>query len=426
MVVGNRLPAYGISFAKAATEQTSIEAGQTGLNLYRPSLSTRPRPAKVFAEGTLRSITPQVTAELKQHMGREAVAKAPPFPIKTFRGLVEHIARLSYLNPDHLLFYRGQNTDFLNKAGSTTIYPGIYRSENTSKEELRHRFALLEQAGKELVKRWRDSKLDGLRDIRQKTYVQWSILQHYSVLETPLLDITHSLRVACSFAQHDATSEHSIVYVLAMPQVTNRISINSEDDLVNVRLLSICPPSALRPHFQEGFLAGTTDVTWDFDNKTELDFRNRLIAKFSIPSGAKFWGSGFNSIPKSSLYPTKDKVLGICDGLRESLKTELQAGDLGEFMKAWTDLENYIVSEARGASIHGLSGRKLTLRDSIDLLLNLGTISVSVAAELQSLRQYRNVIVHSPSKVEPSSTAKSISLARELLAHLRSTRPLPR
>src|SRR5690606_38796111 len=155
-------------------------------------------------------------------------------------------------------------TDFLNKAGSTTIYPGVYRSENSSKEELRHRFALLEQACKELVKRWTESKLEGLRDIRQKTYVQWSILQHYGVLETPLLDITHSLRVACSFAQHDSTSDQSIVYALGLPQVSNRISINSEEDLVNVRLLSICPPSALRPHFQEGFLAGTTDVSWDF------------------------------------------------------------------------------------------------------------------------------------------------------------------
>lgn len=376
--------------------------------------------------GILRPITPKITVELKQHVGSEPVAKATPFPIETFRDLVEHIARLSYLNPDHLLFYRGQNADFLNKAGSTTIYPGIYRSENTSKDELRHRFALLDQAGKELVKRWADSKLDGLRDIRQKTYVQWSILQHYGVLETPLLDITHSLRVACSFAQHDATSDHSIIYVLAMPQVTNRISINSEDDLVNVRLLSICPPSALRPHFQEGFLAGTTDVTWDFDNKTELDFRNRLIAKFSIPSGAKFWGSGFNSIPKGALYPNQDRVLKICNGLRESLKTELQPGDLGEFMKAWTDLETFIVSEAREASTRGLSSRTITLRESIDQLVNLGMISVAVAAELQSLRQYRNVIVHSPSKVEPSSTTNSILSARQLLANLRSTRPMPR
>jgi hypothetical protein len=94
----------------------------------------------------MRSITPQLTTDLKVHVGSDNVARASPFHIPTFRKLVEHIARLSYLNPDHLLFYRGQNIDFLNKAGSTTIYPGVYRSENSSKEELRHRFALLEQA----------------------------------------------------------------------------------------------------------------------------------------------------------------------------------------------------------------------------------------------------------------------------------------
>ena len=54
----------------------------------------------------MRSITPKITAELKQHVGSEAVAKAPPFPIDIFCPVVENIARLSYLNPDHLLFYR--------------------------------------------------------------------------------------------------------------------------------------------------------------------------------------------------------------------------------------------------------------------------------------------------------------------------------
>lgn len=370
----------------------------------------------------MRSITPHITAELKSHTGSETVAKAPPFPIATFRGLVEHTARLSYLNPDHLLFYRGQNTDYVNKAGSTTVYPGIYRGENTSKDELRHRFALLDQAGRELVKRWADSKLEGLSDIRQKIYVQWSILQHYGVVETPLLDVTHSLRVACSFAQHDATSDYAIVYVFGMPQVTNRISINSEDDLVNVRLLSICPPSALRPHFQEGFLAGTTDVTWDFDNKTELDFRNRLIAKFAIPKGPKFWGSGFNSIPKASLYPAKDRVLKLCEGLRDTLKSELQPGDLGEFMKAWADLEAFIIALAKEVSNQGISGRNLPLRDSIDLLASLNVINGNEASELQELRQYRNTIVHSPSRAEPTSATKAIYAARLLLTQLRSGR----
>ena len=114
--------------------------------------------------------------------------------------------------------------------------------------------------------------------MRRRKYVQWSILQHYEVCATPLLDLTHSLLVACSFAFLSGASE-PLVLVFGLPFFTNRISINSEHDLVNVRLLSICPPEALRPYFQEGYLAGTDGVLAEFDSKTELDFANRLVAK---------------------------------------------------------------------------------------------------------------------------------------------------
>lgn len=361
----------------------------------------------------MRAITPQLTAELKEHIGARNVAKASPYRIESFRALVEHMARLSYLNPDHLLFYRGQNTDFLNKAGSTTIYPGIYRNENTSKDELRHRFDVLEQASRALINRWGTSRLEGIRDIKQKRYVQWSILQHYAVVEKPLLDITHSLRVACSFAQQDAMAERAIVYVLGPPQITNRISINSEDDLVNVRLLSICPPAALRPHFQEGFLAATTDVTWDFDDKTDLDFKNRLIAKFEIPTGNHFWGRGFNSIPKGALYPARDQVEVLCRGPKESLDTELQSGELGEFMKAWTKLEAMILARAREGS-----KRNLSLREAINYLHKSDPIGSDVVRQLQTLRTYRNAIVHTPDKVKAGSARFARSSVEQLSKNL--------
>lgn len=361
----------------------------------------------------MRTITPQLTHELKAHVVGGSISRAIPFRISSFRLMVEHVARLSYLNPDYLLFYRGQNSDFLNKAGSTTIYPGIYRSENTSKIELRHRFDVLEEACRELIKRWTKSELEGLRDIKQKRYVQWSILQHYGVVETPLLDVTHSLRVACSFAQQEAASDWVTVYVLGLPQITNRISVNSEDDLVNIRLLSICPPAALRPHFQEGFLAGTTDVTWDFDDKTDLDFRNRLIAKFEIPAGRKFWGSGFNSIPKRSLYPVNDLVLRLCKGLRDNIGAELQSGELGEFMKAWSRLENAIMSKARISS-----GRNYSLRDAINYLNNQHAIDPDIAKEIHALRNYRNTLVHTPDRIKGGSSLPATASVERLSGYL--------
>lgn len=260
---------------------------------------------------------------------------------------MEHVARLAYANPDVLLFYRGQDRDYQSRAGGTTLYPAIYREDALSTREPQHRFKRLEDAARLLVHRLKEAGIEGHRELRQKRYIQWSILQHYEVVATPLLDITQSLRVACSFGQLSATDNTCCVYVLGLPYVTNRISINSEHDLVNIRLLSICPPKALRPYFQEGFLAGTADVTTEYDSKTELDFRNRLVAKFSIPQGTDFWGQGFDQIPKSALYPEHDQMLELCSGLREETESEFQPGDLGAFIREWALLERQVLETAR-------------------------------------------------------------------------------
>lgn len=78
--------------------------------------------------------------------------------------------------------------------------------------------------------------------------------------------------------------------MFGFPYLTNRISFNSEHDIVNIRLLSICPPEAYRPHFQEGYLAGTDEITDNYERKIELDFNNRLIIKFELPVEKTFWG----------------------------------------------------------------------------------------------------------------------------------------
>jgi hypothetical protein len=182
------------------------------------------------------------------------------------------------------------------------LYPAIYRGDVVPTRELRPRFEILEQAAQLLVARFRNARVDGHTELRQKRYIQWSILQHYEVAATPLLDLTHSLRVACSFAQLRSTDSTCYVYVLGLPYVTNRITNNSEHDVVNIRLLSICPPAALRPYFQEGYLAGTADVTTEFDSKTEVHFRNRLVAKFAIGVRGVFGAVVLTKFPKAHCF----------------------------------------------------------------------------------------------------------------------------
>jgi len=268
----------------------------------------------------MRHIQPDLTEELLEHFkDPNKVGSSEPFLVNTFRELVEHTAKLSFRNKDYLLFYRGQNTDYRNKAGNSSFYPSIYRGDYLQLRELTNRYDILEGASKALVQLFEKEKIDGYKELKRRKAVQWSILQHYEVCATPYLDFTHSLRVACSFATMDNENKFAYIFVFGLPYFTNRISINSEHDIINIRLLSICPPTALRPYFQEGYLVGTDEITTNYESKTELDFNNRLIAKFKIPNKSEFWGDAFDKIPKKSLYPDNDPIFDLCNQIKEKL-----------------------------------------------------------------------------------------------------------
>jgi len=273
----------------------------------------------------MRNIKPTLTPNLEEHVGSDMVKRSVPYQVETYTELVEEVANLAYQNKDYLLFYRGQDQDYLNKAGSSTFYPTIYRKDVLTAHEARLRFDMLELAEIYLADTFDREGLDGHMDVRRKTLIAWSILQHYGICDTPLLDLTHSLHVACTFAQLNNQNERGLVAIFGLPYTTNRITYNSEHDLVIVRLLSICPPMALRPYFQEGYLAGTMDITQEYTDKSELDFSNRLIAKFSIPTDLSFWGQKFDAIPQNLLFPPDDRMEEISKEIKKQVISEMKS-----------------------------------------------------------------------------------------------------
>ena len=352
----------------------------------------------------MREIKPNLIPELSEHRGQKKISEVGPYDIFNYRELVKILARLAYENKDHLLFFRGQSEDHLNKANSSTIYPSIYRSEHLSVGELRYRFRVLEAAAKQLKELFVREKLYGYEELRKKPYVQYSILQHYMVCRTPLLDLTQSIRVACSFAQLFTSKNYAFIYVIGLPYITNRISINSEHDIVNIRLLSISPPDALRPYFQDGYLAGTTDITTEYSSdKTELDFNNRLIAEFRIPNNDIFWGRGFSIIPEEALLPANDKVKDLCESITTDLSTSYQSAELGEFIEAWSVLEKTLLSLATTSSknVRTVVSASAIIKENFQAsqeLLNL----------IDNIRRFRNEVIHG------SRRTNSIELLKQL------------
>ena len=123
---------------------------------------------------------------------------------------------------------------------------------------------------------------------------------------TPLLDVTQSLRVAASFALMNNPAE-GYVFAFGMPHPQGSISHVVDQRLVLVKLQNVCPPEALRPHYQEGYLVGRLPVTASKEQGDNVAIR--MIGRYRLDNSAgEFWSSDFQPIPKDALLPVNDPL----------------------------------------------------------------------------------------------------------------------
>ncbi|MFL6846532.1 MAG: FRG domain-containing protein [Allosphingosinicella sp.] len=250
--------------------------------------------------------------EKKASVGKcVSVRKGPGHTVKNFMELATKIAELQFLNRDFVLLFRGQARDFRSTMGNTMLKPTIMRGNASESppgpDTLRLRYERLARAEAQLVARYRTRKLPGQERLQRQQILRWAILQHYEVCPTPLLDVTHSLRIAASFGSTEA--DEAFIFVLGVPHISGAVTASAEAGLQIVRLASVCPPSAVRPHIQEGYLLGEYPDLSGTDQKQwygshEIDFGRRLIAKFRYDP-ARFWykSEAFPKVPERALYP---------------------------------------------------------------------------------------------------------------------------
>jgi len=244
--------------------------------------------------------------------------------------LAARIAELQFRNRDYVLLYRGQKSDYKSN-GSTTLPPSIFRRESGAllHDALPGKFKELRRCEEFLVDEFqKEHTWIGSDEIQRHRILRWSILQHYEVCSTPLLDVTHSLRIAASFASNNNNSDEAFVYVIGVPNLSGAISASAEAGLQIVRLASFCPPTAMRPHIQEGYLVGEYPEIGDFAQKgnysiNEIDLARRLVSKFKFNPKTFWTKSGqFQKIGPKSLYPTRsqDPFLGVAERITKLIK----------------------------------------------------------------------------------------------------------
>jgi FRG domain-containing protein len=228
--------------------------------------------------------------------------------VKSYLELATKVAELQFRNRNHVLMFRGQSRDYRNEQKNTSLKASLFRGaakRNPDEATLAGRFETLQRAESLLVDNY---TFLGRERVLRYRIIRWSILQHYEVCATPLIDVTHSLRIAASFASA-GDGDEAYVFVIGVPNVSGAITESAEAGIQIVRLSSVCPPVAVRPHVQEGYLLGEYPEMTAFAQKQlyahyEVDFGRRLVAKFRF-NPHKFWKKGaFPKVDDKALYPT--------------------------------------------------------------------------------------------------------------------------
>ena len=233
--------------------------------------------------------------------------------VHEYRELIERIAFLGAMNKRLTLFYRGQTKDW-------KIMPSISRSSWQSPFAARDKYPLQnhvvdywrflnETLGPKVYDICRRKGIPRWRGLKMYRDAKFSVIQHYELWPTPLIDITQNLRVACSFALPKCEKE-GFLYVLGLPASTHSITFDADQHIVLARLQAVFPPIAKRPHYQDGFLVGR--FPFDGPNGRNFERHNlgmRLLAKFKLLNLNSFWSDDFPCISYGALLP-KDDALG--------------------------------------------------------------------------------------------------------------------
>lgn len=243
------------------------------------------------------------------------------------------VAELQFRNRDHVLLFRGQPSDHFDNDGTSSLKPTLFRpggglGGNPRERLLTRRFERLKSAGRILAERYTDRGFLGSDRLQRHRVLRWSILQHYGVCRTPLLDVTHSLRIAASFASLGVGND-AFVFVLGVPNVSGAVTASAEAGIQMIRLASVCPPTAVRPHIQEGYLLGEYPEMAEYEQKElyrhyEIDFGRRLIAKFRFDPQSFWKPDHFPKVEEPDLYPdAKDPLFDFANQIKILLGAEI-------------------------------------------------------------------------------------------------------
>ena len=113
------------------------------------------------------------------------------------------------------------------------------------------------------------------------------------------------------------------------------------------------------------------------------------------------------------MYPKRDAMLKITEEIMSEIHTELESGDIGEFMKSWVRLEKFILER------HADPGRIPNVSSAIRRLRSENMFDSLLLNKIDSLRRFRNNLVHEPTDVSSKHIKHHIESLGEIIRELR-------
>ena len=98
-----------------------------------------------------------------------------------------------------------------------------------------------------------------------------------------------------------------------------------------------------------------------------------------------------------------------------TLKNDLQPGEIGEFLKIWTEVEEQLVGQAKN-----ITARVFSVREALNLLGKSKVIPKELMFETDVIRRFRNQLVHKPKTIEPAEVQSFISRIRNIQIQLKN------
>ena len=97
-----------------------------------------------------------------------------------------------------------------------------------------------------------------------------------------------------------------VVFIIGMPCSTGPITYDADNELYIMRLLSLMPPIAQRPFFQEGFLIYPEFAQRNVRALKDADLACRIIAKFELGGCPRVWVKEQGQVNRRAIYPVDE------------------------------------------------------------------------------------------------------------------------